>query len=448
MNAILYPTTNLKATEQLIIDRGEGAYVYDEHGKQYLEGMAGLWCTALGYGNEELIAASSEQMRKLSFSHMFGGKSHNVGMQLAEKLKSIVPVDDAMIFFGTSGSDANDTHVKLLHYYYDAIGKPEKKKIIARDRAYHGVTVAAAALTGLAPMHTHFGLPFDALGVLRTDAPHYYRQGFEGESEATFASRLADNLEQLILKENPETIAAFIAEPVTGAGGVVVPPATYWEKIQTVLNKYDILLIADEVITAFGRTGNTWGCDTFAIQPSAMTLAKAMSSAYTPISAAVISGEMYQAMVEPSAKVGVFGHGYTYSGHPVSCAVALKTIEIYERDNIYAHAATIGEYLQTCLQKFTDHPLVGEVRGVGMIAALELVANKASKQAFKDGSVGAYAQQRCQENGLILRAMAGNNLAFCPPLIIDMAQVDEIIDKVTKSLDETLDFAQQQKLRV
>lgn len=446
MHSIIYPTTNLKATEQLIIDRGAGAYVYDQHGKQYLEGMAGLWCTALGYGNEELITATSEQMRKLSFSHMFGGKSHHVGMQLADKLKSIVPVQDAMVFFGSSGSDANDTHVKLLHYYFDAIGKPEKKKIIARDRAYHGVTVAAAALTGLPPMHTHFGLPFNELGVLRTDAPHYYRQGLEGESEEEFASRLANNLEQLIVEENPETIAAFIAEPVNGAGGVVVPPATYWEKIQALLEKYDIFLIADEVITGFGRTGKAWGSDTFGIQPTAMTLAKAMSSAYIPISAAIISGDMYQAMVEPSAQVGVFGHGYTYSGHPVACAVALKTIEIYERDKMYQHAAKTGEYLQTRLQEFAGHPLVGEVRGVGMIAALELVANKASKQPFDGAAIGAYAQQRCQENGLILRAMAGNNLALCPPLIIDAAQVDEIIEKVGKSLDETLDYAQREKL--
>lgn len=446
MSAILYPTTNLKATEQLILHRGEGAYVYDENGKQYLEGMAGLWCTALGYGNEELIAASNEQMRTLSFSHMFGGKSHPVGIQLADKLKSMVPVQDAMIFFGNSGSDANDTHVKLLHYYHDVIGKPEKKKIIARDRAYHGVTVAAAALTGLPPMHRHFGLPFDALGVLRTDAPHYYRQSHEGESEAEFASRLAGNLERLIVQENPETIAAFIAEPVNGAGGVIVPPASYWDKIQAVLNKYDIALIADEVITGFGRTGSAWGCDTYAIQPAAMTLAKAMSSAYAPISAAVISGDMYRAMVEPSAEVGMFGHGYTYSGHPVACAVALKTIEIYERDKLYQHAAKTGEYMQSRLQTFTDHPLVGEVRGIGMIAALELVANKASKQAFTGGGVGAFAQLRCQENGLIVRAVAGNSLALCPPLIIDASQVDEIIDKLAISLDETLAYAQQHQL--
>ena len=440
MSAVIYPTTNFKATEQLVIDRGEGIYVYDKDGKQYLEGMAGLWCTSLGYGNQEIIAASNEQMKKMSFTHMFGGKTHQVGIDLANRLAEMVPVENAKVFFGNSGSDANDTHIKLLRYYFNALGKPEKRKIITRERAYHGVTVAAGSLTSLPANLTHFDSPIDALGILRTDHPHYYRGANNGESEAEFVNRITNNLEQLIVREGPETIAAFIAEPITGASGVIVPPAGYYEKVQTILQRYNILFWADEVITGFGRTGNDFGCTTMNIkQPDMMTLAKQMSSAYYPISASIIRGELYEAMVELSSKVGVFGHGYTYSGHPVGCAIALKVLEIYQRDNIFKTAASTGDYLQRRLNVFSDHPLVGEVRGKGMIAALELVANKTTKAAFTDGSVGAKAVLACQHNGLIVRAVAGNSLALCPPLITTEAQVDEIMEKLGKALDSTLE---------
>ena len=398
MSSIIYPITNFKKTEQLNLERGEGVYVYDNHGKQYLEGMAGLWCTALGYGNQELIDASSEQMGQLSYSHMFSGKTHPIGMELSEKLAAMVPVENAKISFGNSGSDANDTLIKLLRYYFDAIGKPEKYKIIARDRAYHGVTVASASLTGLAVNHAHFHLPFEALGVLRADAPHYFHGALAGESKEDFVNRITDNLEKMILKEGPETIAAFIAEPVTGASGVIVPPAGYYEKTQALLSKYDILFWADEVITGFGRTGNDFGSTTMNIQkPDMMTLAKQLSSAYMPISASIIRGDMYEAMIENSDKAGVFGHGYTYSGHPVASAVALKTLEIYERDEIFAKAAVLGEYMQNKMQTFKDHPLVGEVRGKGLIGAIEIVANKERNEAFKDASVGGFAVQACQD---------------------------------------------------
>jgi 4-aminobutyrate--pyruvate transaminase len=447
MSHIIYPTTNFNATETLTIERGDGAYVYDKQGRQYLEGMAGLWCTSLGYNNRELIDATAEQMGQLSFSHMFGGKTHQVGIDLADKLAEMVPVDNAQIFFGNSGSDANDTHIKMLRYYFNAIGKPEKFKIIARERSYHGVTVAAAALTGLSVNHTHFNLPFEAIGVLRTDAPHYYRGAQPEESEAEFVDRITNNLEQLIIKEGAHTIAAFIAEPVTGASGVIVPPAGYYEKVQTILNKYDILFWADEVITGFGRTGNDFGCTTMNIKnPDMMTLAKQLSSAYIPLSAAVIRGDMYAAMVEQTAEVGVFGHGYTYSGHPVACAVALKTMEIYQRDHMFAHAAKIGEYLHARLQEFKDHPLVGEVRGKGLLAAIELVANKKTGKAFNSGAVGAFAVHSCQGYGLIVRAVAGSSLALCPPLIIDEQQVDEIIEKMRLALDETLVFVMKEQL--
>lgn len=437
MPSVIYPTTNFKVTEQMIVDRGEGIYIYDSEGKQYLEGMAGLWCTGLGYNNRELIDTISEQLSKLSFTHMFGGKTHQPGMDLADKLAAMVPVKDAKVFFGNSGSDANDSHIKLLRYYFNAIGKPEKYKIITRERGYHGVTVAAGSLTSLPANLAHFDAPLDALGILRTDHPHYYRGANGDETETQFVDRITDNLEQLILREGPESIASFIAEPITGASGVIVPPAGYYEKVQAILDKYDILFWADEVITGFGRTGNVFGCETMNIrEPAQMTFAKQLSSAYYPISASVIRGDMYDAMVEPSAEVGVFGHGYTYSGHPVACAAALKTLEIYERDGLYDHAASMGDYLQTRLAELRDHERVGEVRGAGLIAAVELVEDKNSRAP--DAALAKRTTQLCQDNGLIVRNVAGCALAICPPLIITRDQVDELVDKLTMSLQQAV----------
>jgi adenosylmethionine-8-amino-7-oxononanoate aminotransferase len=442
MNSIIYPTTNLKHVEELNIVRGEGIYVYDADGRQYLEGLAGLWCASLGYGNEELIDAINSQLKTLSYSHLFGGRTHQVVMDLADKLTGMVPLENGRVFFANSGSEANDSHMKMLRYYFNVTGEPQKKKIIALERSYHGVTMASAALTGLPAMHTHFSLPVEALGILRADSPHYYRGRQEGETEGQFTDRLIENLERLILAEGPETIAAFIAEPIGGASGVIVPPEGYFPEVQNLLTKHDILLWTDEVICGFGRTGNDFGCTTMGFTPQLMSLAKQLSSAYIPISASIIPDFMYQAMVEPSAQVGVFGHGYTYSGHPVACAAALKTLQIYERDNLFSHAATMGDYLQTRLNTLADHPLVGEVRGRGLIAAVELVADKRSGASFDDGSVGAFAKQACQNHGLLIRAVGGNSIAFCPPLIIDKAQIDEMLDKFKLALQDTLDHVQ------
>ena len=437
MSAVIYPNTNLIATEQLILERGEGVYVYDKQGKQYLEGMAGLWCTSLGYGNRELIDAISEQLATLSYTHLFGGKAHQGAIDLADKLAAMVPVRDARIFFGNTGSDANDTHYKLLRYYFNAIGKPEKRKIITRERAYHGVTVASGAMTSLPANLAHFDSPFDALGILRTDHPHYYRGAVPGETEAEFVARITTNLEALIDREGADTIATFVAEPITGASGVIVPPPGYYERVQAILARHDILFWADEVITGFGRTGNLFGCQTVNIeQPVQMTFAKQLSSAYFPISAAVIRGDLYDAMVEPSARVGVFGHGYTYSGHPVACAAALKTLEIYERENLYIHAAEMGAYLQSRLALLSRHERVGEVRGAGLIAAVELVDDKDTKTPAVD--MAKRATQLCLDNGLIVRNVAGCALAVCPPLIISRAQVDELVDKLTLSIEQAV----------
>ena len=446
MSSIIYPVTNLAAVEQLNIVSGKGVYVYDDAGNQYLEGLSGLWCSALGYGNEELIAAINSQLKTLSYSHLFGGRTHPVVMELADKLAAMLPVPDARIFFSNSGSEANDSHIKMLRYYSNAIGKPQKKKIIALDRGYHGVTVASASLTGLPVMHSHFDLPVEALGILRADCPHYFRGKVGDESEDEFVSRLLKNLEKLILEEGAETIAAFIAEPLMGAGGVIVPPEGYLPKVQALLKEHDIFLWADEVICGFGRTGNDFGSTTMGIKPDLMSLAKQLSSAYVPISAAVITGEMYEAMAQLSADVGMFGHGYTYTGHPVACAAALKALEIYERDDLFARAAKMGAHMQSRLQEYAGHELVGEVRGKGLIGAIELVANKETGQAFSDGQVGAFAQRACQDAGLLLRVVSGSSVAFCPPLIIEENQIDEMVEKFGTALAATLEYAKKENL--
>ncbi len=439
IETLIHPYTNLARHREAgptVLERGEGVYVWDNKDKRYIEGLAGLWCTSLGYNNQELIAAATEQMGKLAYTHIFGGKSHETAIALAEKIKEISPAPASKVFFTCSGSEANDTQIKLAWYYNNARGKTHKKKIISRQRAYHGVTIASASLTGLDMVHQDFDLPMAR--VLHTDCPHYYRGADRGETEEEFASRLADNLDTLIQKENPDTIAAFIAEPVMGAGGVIIPPATYFEKIQAVLERYDISFIADEVICGFGRTGNMFGSQTFGIRPDSITLAKAITSAYAPLGALTVNEDVYQAMLDESRKLGVFGHGYTYSGHPVSCAVALKALEIYERDNIVGHVQSVAPVFELRLKALRDHPLVGDARSVGLIGAVELVEDKDDKFAFdpKRG-VAAMAVQFCQEEGVLLRNLMGDAVAVCPPLVVTGAEVNELFDAFERGLDRT-----------
>lgn len=449
IETILHPTTNLalhRTTGPLVLDRAEGIYVWDTNGKRYIEGLAGLWCTGLGYGNQELVEAAREQMSKLSFTHLFGGRSHEPAIALAEKLKELVPAPASKIFFTSSGSEANDTQIKLAWYYNNARGLPNKKKIISRMKAYHGVTIASASLTGLPIFHTDFDLPIQR--VLHTDCPHYWRLGQEGETEEEFATRLAKNLEDLILREGPDTIAAFIAEPVMGAGGVIVPPRTYFEKIQEVLQRYDILMIADEVICGFGRTGNWFGTQTFNINPDSISMAKAITSAYMPLGAITVSEPVYEAMVEESKKLGVFAHGFTYSGHPVSCAVAVKTLEIYERINIVGHVQSVAPVFQARLKALSDHPLVGETRGVGLIAGIELVKNKATKESFDvRKGLGPKVVKLAEEEGLICRAVAGDTIALCPPLIIDADGINEMFDALGRALNRAEEWVSKEGLR-
>ena len=438
---LLHPATNLKLHHEkgpTVMVRAKGVYIWDNKGKQYLEGMAGLWCTAIGYGEDELARVAAQQMQKLNYSHLFGGKSNEPSILLAEKLKAMMPFEAGRVFFGLSGSDANDTQVKLMWYYHNVIGKPERKKIISRRRGYHGVTVASGSLTGLPAFHKHFDLPI--AGILHTDSPHYYRDGQAGETEAAFVDRIVGNLEALIKAEGPETIAAFIAEPVMGAGGVIVPPVGYYEKVQAVLDRYGIFFIDDEVICGFGRTGNPFGCETVGIRPTTMSVAKAVSSAYLPLSAVVIPEFLYEPLIEASGQVGTFGHGFTYSGHPVCAAVALRNLELMEERDLFAHAAQMSKPFQMRLRALADHPLVGEARGVGLIGAAELVANKETKAPFpgKQG-VAAYCAGRAEENGLIARNI-GETIAFCPPLIISEDQIHELFDKFGRALDETLQW--------
>ena len=446
MTSMIYPTTNPAMSETMVVARAEGPYIYDKQGKRYLEGMAGLWCTALGYGNEEIIEAAQRQMRELSFSHMFGGKTHSSAIELADKLAAMVPMQDGRVFLGNSGSDANDTLLKLIRYHAEASGQPNRIKVIAREQGYHGVTLASAALTAIPTNHAHFQLPFEALGVLRTGSANYYRGANEGESEAEFVARRAQELEALILAEGPETIAAMIAEPVSGAGGVIVPPEGYFEAIQAVLDRYGIWLWDDEVICGFGRLGTDFGANKMSMRPQMMTLAKALSSAYVPVSAAIVQGDIADCINASATEVGVFGHGYTYSGHPLGCAVASKVIDIYVRDKIFDHAATVGDYLQARLREFADHPLVGEVSGVGMIGAVELVADKESKKPFDGMKVGQFCAKAAEDNGLVIRPLGGNRVAVCPPLIIETTHVDELIEKFGAALNLTLDWVAAEKL--
>jgi 4-aminobutyrate---pyruvate transaminase len=448
IETVLHPYTNLARHREvgpLILNEGRGIYLYDDKGKRYIEGLAGLWCTALGYGNEELIEAAASAMRKLSFSNVFGGKSHDGAIELSEKLKEIAPCPTSKILFGTSGSDANDMQMKLTWYYNNARGKPEKKKIISRVRGYHGVTIASGSLTGLPTVHTDFDLPIK--NVLHTSCPHFYRGGVDGETEDQFTDRMAQDLDDLIQHEGPDTIAAFIAEPVMGAGGVVVPPMSYFPKINAVLARYDVRFIADEVICGFGRTGNWFGTQTFGMKSTSISMAKAITSAYFPMSAITIEDDLYQAMVDESKKIGTFGHGFTYTAHPVGCAVALKAIEIYQRDRIIEHVRKVAPVFQERLNALADHPLVGEARGIGLIGALELVADKKSKRAFDPKkAVGPTAVNFLAELGVINRVM-GDSLAFCPPLIITEEQAHELFDLVAKALDMTEAWVRKENLR-
>ena len=435
----LHPYTDHKAhlvNGPLVINRGKGVKVFDDQGKDYLESVAGLWCASLGFDNERLVQAATNQMRKLPFYHSFTGKSHEPMVDLAEMLIERAPVPMNKVFFANSGSEANDSVIKILWYMNNAIGRPAKKKIISRLKGYHGITLAAACLTGLPANHKLFDLPLP--GFIHVGTPHHYHNAQPGESEEDFATRLAAELEEVILKEGPETVAAFYAEPFMGAGGVIIPPATYFEKIQVVLKKYDVLMCVDEVIAGFFRSGNYWGSQTFGIQPDILVCAKALSAAYLPISAVMVNERVFQGIAEGSSTVGTWGHGFTYSGHPVPAAVAIETLKIYDEMDMLSHVRDVGPHMQAALRaRFADHPLVGEVRGVGLVAAVELVEDRATAKNFDPArKIGPRLTKLGEKHGVIMRAMTNDSLGFSPPLVISKAEIDEMLDRVGRALDE------------
>lgn len=435
----LHPYTNLAAHEEqgpLVITRGEGVYVWDDQNNRYLEGLAGLWCVSLGFSEERLAKAAADQFAALPYSHTFAHRSTEPVIALSEKLIEIAPEPMTRAFFLNSGSEAIDAMIRFTWYYNNGRGLPKKKKIISRKRGYHGVTVAGGSLTAIPLMQNDFDLPLERM--IHTDPAGYYRYGQPSESEEAFASRLADNLEQLIINEGPDTIAAFVAEPVMGAGGVMLPPATYFGKIQAVLDKYDVLMVADEVICGFGRTGNMWGSQTYDIRPDMVTCAKQLSSGYLPISALMISDKVYEVLKAQSRKHGALGMGYTYGGHPVSCAVALETLKIYEERDTVGHVRSVAPRFQERLAQLGSSPLVGEARGVGLIGALELVMDKNSKEQYPaEVKAGATLAARAQARGLIVRALPGDVIGICPPLIITEAQIDELFDSLAEAVSET-----------
>jgi len=436
----IHPFTHLSNHESrgpFIIERGDGVYVWDDQGNRLIEGMSGLWCTSLGFSEHRLAEAAARQFAELPYSHMFTHRSTPPAIELSRKLVEIAPEGIGKCFFVNSGSEAVDTAIKMAWYYNNSLGRTKKKTIIARQRAYHGVTIAAGSLTGLPYAQDGFDLP--AIPVIHVETPHAYRHAHDGESEQEYSTRLAESLEQQILKAGADTIAAFIAEPVMGAGGVIIPPDGYFEKVQAVLARHDILFIADEVICGFGRTGNVWGSDTYNIRPDIMTSAKQLSSAYLPIGAVLVSDTLFDAFREYSDALGLFGTGTTYGGHPVSAAVALETLRIYESDNIFDNVRARAPRFAERVQALQNHPLVGHARSVGLIGAIELVKDKATKQSFPAADkIAVQVAEAARKHNLILRAVPGDGVAFCPPLIINDEQIDEMFDAVTDALNDVV----------
>ncbi len=445
LEALLHPYANtplLRETGVQIITRGEGVRVFDDTGRSYIEGMAGLWCAGLGFSDAELVDAAKEQMSRLPYYHLFGNKSHEPAVELAEKIKGLAP-DMARVFYQSSGSEANETQVKLIWYYNNALGRAEKKKIISRKKGYHGVTIVSASMTGLPYNHLDFDLPVDR--ILHAGTPHFWKEAQEGESEAEYTTRLAAELEAQIILEGPETVAAFIAEPVMGAGGVIVPPEGYFAAIQPVLEKYDILLISDEVITGFGRTGAWFGAETLGMKPTSMSMAKQLTAGYAPLSAVAINQDMADVIEAHSGKLGVLGHGFTYGGHPMGCAVGVKALEIYQRRNIVKHVQDISPIFKDHMERLAEHPLVGEQRSLGLMGALEMVPNTSTKAFATPGKMGAKLAAELLSRGVIVRAVV-DSIVMCPPMVITIDEINEMFAPMEAALDATAVWAKAEGL--
>lgn len=428
---------DLKAEGTMMMESGSGVRVRDIHGKEYLDGMAGLWCVNLGYGRKEISEAIARQSEKLSFFHTFNGMSTDVVGECAEALLARAPVPMSRIFFGTSGSDANETQLKIIWVYNNLRGKPEKKKVIARWNAYHGSGVATASLTGLPGMHNLFDLPKGP--ILHVSAPYYYRKAPDGMSEREFSRQLAKELEDVIEREGAHTIAAFFAEAVMGAGGLIPPPEGYFEEIMPILKKNDILLVADEVVSGFGRLGTYWGSQTYGYEPDLITSAKGVTSGYFPMSAVFISPKVWDVLDSGADKIGVFGHGYTYSAHPVGAAAALAALKLIDELKVVENVADVGPYMMQGLRdRLGQHPHVGDIRGQGLMLGIELMQDRETKQILPpENRTGRQVLKAAAQRGLITRAL-GDTLVFAPPLVLTHAEADEIVDKFALAVDDVL----------
>ncbi|WP_018897929.1 aminotransferase [Rhizobium sp. 2MFCol3.1] len=436
---VLFPHFTSRDPQDLVmITKGEGIRVWDDTGRSYIEGVAGLWCSTLGFSNERLAKAAYDQMLRLNFYPMSAGKTHELVVDLAEKLKEHTFDNIDKVFFANSGSEANDTAIKIAWYYNNGRGKPEKKKILSRKTAYHGITVATLSATGFQYHHNGFDAPLAPFHHL--SAPHHFRNGLPGEDADAFATRCARELEDLILAEGPETIAAMFMEPIMGGGGIIVPPESYGPKMQEVLNRYDILLIADEVVCGFGRTGHYWGHQTIGVVPDIITTAKGLSAGALPISAIMISKKVADVVLAQAEKAGGFSHNFTYSGHPVSAAVALEALKIYDEMDIVPHVRSRGSYLRKRLfEALSEHPNVGNIRCVGLLAAVEFVADKGAKTFYPaSAKFGPKLQDACFANGLILRSLGNDVISLSPPVIVSEADIDEMVAILKTSVDEVV----------
>jgi L-2,4-diaminobutyrate transaminase len=419
-----------------IVTGGSGVFIEDRDGTRLLDGFAGLYCVNVGYGRKEIADAISEQAQKLAYYHAYVGHGSEPAIRLAHMIVERAPEGLNHVYFGLSGSDANETNIKLVWYYNNVLGRPEKKKIISRWRGYHGSGIMTGSLTGLKLFHQHFDLP--RTPILHTRAPYYFRREDGAQSEEAFSQQCADELEALILEQGPETIAAFIGEPVLGTGGIVPPPAGYWKAIQKVLARHDVLLIADEVVTGFGRLGANFGSEHYNIRPDLVTIAKGLTSAYTPLSGVIVGDRVWEVLERGTDELGPLGHGWTYSAHPLCAAAGVANLELIDREGLVENARTVGAYLNEQLREALDgHDIVGEVRGEGLLAAVEFAAQPDSRLLFDPSlKVGARVAAACLERRLIARPMPeGDILGLAPPLCLSRQEADEIVRIVNQAVD-------------
>ncbi|MFQ6574804.1 aspartate aminotransferase family protein [Pseudomonas sp. UM16] len=430
----LAPFTDYKQLKEKgprIITKAQGVHLWDSEGNKILDGMAGLWCVAVGYGREELVDVAAKQMRELPYYNLFFQTAHPPALELAKAVSAVAPEGMTHVFFTGSGSEGNDTNLRMVRHYWAVKGKPQKQVIIGRINGYHGSTVAGAALGGMSGMHAQSGtLP----GIVHIPQPYWFGEGGDMTPDE-FGVWAAEQLEKKILEVGEDNVAAFIAEPIQGAGGVIIPPDTYWPKIKEILAKYEILFIADEVICGFGRTGEWFGSDYYDLKPDLMTIAKGLTSGYIPMGGVIVRDEVAKVVSEG----GDFNHGFTYSGHPVAAAVGLENLRILRDEKIIERVREeTAPYLQKRLRELNDHPLVGEVRGLGMLGAIELVKDKATRARYEDQGAGMICRQFCFDNGLIMRAV-GDTMIIAPPLVISREEIDELVEKARKCLDLTLE---------